>query len=100
MSTLGLTYLVWWRDAPIDFATWKKLFPHHIEIAENKVSDACHYRDALPLGRVYREDSTTTAAMNHALSQVVSPIWGRRAFNCLKSMRLPRGTIGDAGGLL
>ena len=44
----------------IDFATWKDRFPHHIEIAENKVSDACRYRVALPLGRIkitYREDS-------------------------------------------
>ena len=45
-STLRHTYLGWWLDAPIDFATWKDRFPHHIEIAENKVSDACRYRDA------------------------------------------------------
>ena len=41
-----LTYLGWWREAPIDFATWKDRFPHHIDIAENKVSDA--YRAAPP----------------------------------------------------
>ena len=51
-STLRYTYLGWWRDAPIDFATWKDRFPHHIEIAENKVSDACRYRVALPLGKI------------------------------------------------
>ena len=82
------TYLGWWRDAPIDFATWKDRFPHHIEIAENKVSDACRYRVALPLGKIFlfptARTATTTAAMNHAFSQVISPIWGRRAFNCLK----------------
>jgi hypothetical protein len=47
-STLRYTYLGWWREAPIDFATWKDRFPHHIEIAENKVSDACRHRDASP----------------------------------------------------
>ena len=41
----------WWRGHTIDFATWKDRFPHHIEIAENRVSDACRYRDALPRGR-------------------------------------------------
>jgi len=66
-STLRYTYLGWWREAPIDFATWKDRFPHHIEIAENKVSDACRYRDALPLGKIEIERTamaaTTIAAM-------------------------------------
>ena len=60
-STLRYTYLGWWRDAPIDFATWKDRFPHHIEIAENKVSDACRYRDALPLGKIEIERTAMTA---------------------------------------
>jgi hypothetical protein len=55
------TYLGWWRDAPIDFATWKDRFPHHIEIAENKASDACRYRDALPLGKIETERTAMTA---------------------------------------
>ena len=58
-STLRYTYLGWWREAPIDFATWKDRFPHHIEIAENKVSDACRYRDALPLGKIEIERTAT-----------------------------------------
>jgi hypothetical protein len=60
-STLRHTYLGWWRDAPIDFATWKDRFPHHIEIAENKASDACRYRDALPLGKIETERTAMTA---------------------------------------
>jgi len=70
-STLRHTYLGWWRDAPIDFATWEDSFPHHIEIAENKVSDACRYRDALPLGKIETErtamTATTIAAMKFSV---------------------------------
>ena len=58
-STLRYTYLGWWRESPIDFATWKDRFPHHIEIAENKVSDACRYRHALP--RKIEIERTATA---------------------------------------
>ena len=39
-AELPYTYPGWWRDAPIDFATWKDRFPHHIEIADNKVAVA------------------------------------------------------------
>ena len=50
-----------WAGGPIDFGTWKERFPHHIEIAENKVSDACRYRDALPLGKIEIERTAMTA---------------------------------------
>ena len=46
--------------APIDFATWKDRFPHHIEIAENRVSDACRYRDALPRKMEIERTATAT----------------------------------------
>jgi hypothetical protein len=36
-------------------------FPHHIEIAENKLMDVCGYRDALPLGKIEIERTAMTA---------------------------------------
>ena len=38
-----------------------RTFPHHIEIAENKLIDVCDYRDALPLGKIEIERTAMTA---------------------------------------
>jgi hypothetical protein len=71
MSRASITDAIWrvhcvtpiWAGGAthLDFATWKDSFPHHIEIAENKVSDACRYRDALPLGKIETERTAMTA---------------------------------------